>query len=654
LGVTNPNLASGLTFSTGGFSAQYGDKLSSVLDVEYKQPTRFRGSAELGLLTQNLHLEGANRSQADSTQPGAFSFLVGARRFSTTYLLGSLDTQGNYEPEFFDIQSEFAYAPRSKKPIQREKTRKNGETDTIYSATNRFRISLLTIAARNRYTFFPQSRETVFGQFPVAKKLFIGYIGSERTSYLTGQTALTLDWRPNLRVRVRHILSGVSSEESELISTEGGYRLSDIETNLGSDDFGKEVFVRGVGSEIREARNYLSVRKVSFQQLGEVWLDRNFYKLQCDTCYAKHLLKWGLRGQYESIDDEIREWFAVDSAEFITIRDRLSARNIVNSVRLNGFLQHNWQPGRSLMLITGVRVSYWSYNEQLLVSPRVQLVWKPMQKREDGRQVPFSERTLLFRFAVGSYDQPPFYRELRSYQGVVFPETRAQRSVHLIAGMDYQLKIWNRPFTLFAEAYGKYLYDIVPYEIENVRIRYYPDEVSDNLRARGYAYGLDARLSGQFLEGIDSWISMSVMNTREDLDSDNRGWVRRPTDQRFQVSLFFQDYVPKVPWLRMNMTLIYNTGLPFGPPGMLDNRTVFQNPAYFRVDFGANALLRFREKRPGKFGFESVWVGLEIFNLFARENVVSNLWVKDIFETVYAVPNYLSNRLVNGRIIVRF
>jgi hypothetical protein len=657
LGVTNALLTDRLTFSTGGFQAQYGDKLSSVLDIHYRNPHYFRGTAELGLMTANLHVEGSSRNRTDSTQAGPFSFLIGARRFSTRYLLNSLDTQGDYNPEFLDIQSVFSWTPRRKTlwRVRISDSTASNRLDSIPLPVQKIKVSLLTTASRNEYSFAPSSRETTFGNFQNAFKLFVGYVGLERTNFLTGQTALTVEHTPSFRFRMKYILSGVASEESELISTEGAYRLSDVNTDIGSENLGEEIFIRGTGSELREARNYLSLRQLNLSILGEWKIDRNYYTTTCDTCWLRHRLSWGARFQHDYVDDVLREWTAFDSAQFIRIQSFIDAQNIVSSYRASGFLQHAWRFSSSVQLTSGIRYNYWTLNEQLLVSPRVQLLWRPRSVLTAGKEVAFEQRRLQMRFAVGAYDQPPFYREMRSSQGVVFRNTRAQRSYHLIAGADYNFTMWGRPFHLFAEGYYKHLYDLVPYVLDNVRLRYYPeiDPTTPN-SARGYAYGFDAKISGQFLQGIDSWLSFGMLNTRELATVDTTGFVRRPTDQRFQASLFFQDYVPRIPWLRMNMTLVYNSGLPFGPPNNFAQRTTFGAPYYFRVDFGINAVLVFRDRPAHQFGIRSLWVGVELFNLFARANTISYQWIKDIYQNEFAIPNYLSNRLVNVRAVLRF
>lgn len=646
LGTTNANLAKDVSFSTGGFAPRYGDKLSSVLNITYNTPSEFRGTVELGLLTANLHIEGSSKNKEDSTLAGRFTYLIGARRFSTQYVLNTLDSQGDYRPNFLDWQSLFAYRfkPRHKATL-REKTRKNGRVDTLYLPPDRVKLSLLTMVAKNDYIFYPQNRETTFGTVTGAIRLFMAFVGLEQSNYITGQSALILEHSPNLRLNFKHIISAVRSEEAELVSVEGGYRLSDINTNFGSESFNEEVFIRGVGTELREARNFLNVNILSYAHRGEWNLDKNFYhKIGQARSFVSHKLQWGAQLSREWVQDEVKEWAAIDSADFLRVSEYIRTRHYLASYRLQGYLQHSWKPSRSTVLTLGLRGNYWTVNQQFLLSPRLQFVYNAPVSAE-------SKTELQFRLAVGYYRQPPFYRELRAFDGSVNTDVRAQNAIHYIAGMDFVFRIWNRPFKLFTEAYYKQLFDLVPYQIENVRIRYFPQYT-----AVGYAYGLDAKINGQFIEGIDSWLSVSLLNTKEDVNGDDRGYVRRPADQRLMVSLYFQDEVPRIPSLKVHINLVYASGLPFGPPGVLNNRTALGAPFYNRVDLGINKVFMFKPKheRKNKFGIESLWVGLEVFNLFQRQNTISYQWVTDVYETRFAIPNYLSARLINARVIVRF
>jgi hypothetical protein len=653
LGLINFNMASDVSFSTGGFMARYGDKLSSVLDVTYNNPTTWKGSAEIGLLTANLHVEGFAPYKKDSTQPNPFSFVAGFRRFSTRYLLTSLDAQGQYLPEFFDGQLLLNFAPFLKNnKIARIKERKNGEVDTIYGVRNPLRISVLGILQRNHFLFRPESRETTFGSFQSGLRLFIGFEGEESTKYLTGQGALILEWLPSLRFKTKNIISAAASAESELFTVEGGYRISDISTNFGSDQFNQEIGVRGIGSEIRHARNFLEVRSLNFSHQGEIKLGKNFYKNITQRHKPLHTLEWGLRFQYEYIDDAIREWNALDSADYLWMTEFIDAANRMHSKRISGFLQDNWKINRSLFVAAGVRANYWSINNEFFITPRLQIVYTPLRQVLDAEK-----RSYQIRGALGAYFQPPFYRELRNFAGNVFPQTLSQKSYHVILGFDYIFKLWNRNFKIFSEVYYKHLFDIIPYQIDNVRIRYFPEDGAGNRRfGVGYAYGFDFKINGQFIKDIDSWFSLSLLRTREDMPEDGQGFIRRPTDQLVMFNFYFQDEVPKFPSIKGHMNFIFSSGLPFGPPGSYESRTLLNAPYYFRVDLGLSKEFVFKQKVKiiKNWGLESLWAGFEVFNLFGRANTVSYQWVRDFDQVFYAVPNYLSARLLNFRMIARF
>lgn len=660
LGIVNTRLIERVTFNTGGFPAQYADKLSSVMNVTYADPDSFRATAELGMVTASLSLQGRSsyRDSSGARQRGGLTYLVGARGFSMRYLLGSLDTDGSYQPLFWDVQSLISYVPqRYRSHRDKYRTGKDGQTDTLLLPTNRLRISLLTVVQRNDYRFFPQSRETTFGTIQSGLRLFVGFEGKEQTTYLTGQSALILDHKPSLRLSLRYTLSGVRSEEAEIINVEAGYRLADVNTNFGDEKFNEVVFVRGVGTELRYARNYLTVNILRGEHEGSLVLDRNLYKKGAD--YFRHRLLWGLRVQNEQVDDQFEEWAAVDSAEFSEITELVGSRNHLNSTRLMGYLQHNWRLGAPTLLLLGARAHHWNLNGETFVSPRLQLVYDASKRRyipdtllssaaqDSLRNKVGQRRRYQLRASLGSYYQPAFYREMRDFDGSLNTQRPAQSSYQFIAGGDYIFTLWGRDFNLFLEGYAKYMPTLYPYEFENVRVRYYPDR-----QAEGYGYGADLRLNGQFIPETESWINISYLSTKERVDDLGQGWVRRPTDQRILVSFFFQDELPILPSLKMHINLIYGSGMPHGPPGVLQNRTVFQMPFYNRVDLGISNEFKLKQNKSWKP--ESLWVGLDVYNLFGRPNTVSYLWIKDVYNTRFAVPNYLSVRLLNVRVVANF
>ena len=646
LPVTNADMAGRVSYSAGGFSAKYGDKMSSVLDIGYRTPDKFALTAELGLLKQSLTVEGsAGREQKDNTDivPGKFTYLVGLRRYELSYALKFLDTDGNYRPLSMDGQSFFTYTPRHRIGRMKYKERKDGSVDTIPQPNAPLKFSLLTFTSFNNYRFEPQSRETTFGTVQQAFRLFVGFVGEEQTKYLSNQGAFIVDWQPSLRFKNKFIVSGYRSDEDELFSVEGGYRLADVNTSIGNEDFNEEVFTRGIGTEINWARNFLTIYTASAEYQGELSLDRDFYRKAADD-YVRHKLHFGLRAQREWIYDELYEWNATDSAEYVTYGELIQSQNDQLSNRVMGHLQYSWRTSKTTNLILGARANYWTQNEELLISPRLQFVFDPSERD--------SSKTWNLRFAAGYYQQPPFYRELRAFDGTIFPRLRAQKSLHFVAGGDWTFYLWRRPFKLTGEAYYKHLDNLIPYEFENVRIRYYPEE-----KATGRIYGGDLKLNGQFIQGVDSWFRVSYLKAEENVKRlPEQGYVPRPTDQRVTFSMFFQDHLPRVRNFKVHINLLYGSGLPHGPPQNLMNRTVFRQPHYSRVDLGMSYLLAFRtaEEQRKAFSLKSLWISLEVFNLLQRQNTISYNWITDAFGNNFAIPNYLSTRFLNLRVVGKF
>lgn len=633
LGFTNANLVSEVNFSSGGFQAKYGDKLSSVLDVTYNTPEKFRGTAEIGLITTNIHAEGISKNRRDSTEAGRFTWLVGGRRFDLSNLLAKQDNRGEYRPSFYDIQTVFTWKPYTRPKASREKIDQQGKPYLVEYPEDRWKITLIATGAYNRYLFLPQSRVSTFGSIQAVLRLFVASGGREEMGYLTTTNAFIAEHTPSYRFKSRYIVTAFRTIESELYDVENAYRLSDVNTNTASEEFNEAVFDRAVGGYFNHGRNYLVADVVSAEQQGTWLMDRRF----------RHTLHFGLRGQYQRIDDQLDEYRGADSAGYFRITERLKSRAQFDSRRTLAYVQHTWKAGKNHVLVTGARLNYWDLNEQLLFSPRVQYVFTPLIKD--------SLRPLQFRLAAGVYQQPPFYRELRGFDGSVNTQLKAQRSFHFIGGGDYQFYSWGRPFKLFVEGYYKKMENVIPYEIDNVRIRYYA-----NNQATAYAYGLDSRINGEFIKGVDSWFSLGLLNTREDLTFDNRGYYPRPSAQWMTLSLYFQDEMPHNPTFKAHVNAVYGSGLPFGPPGNVNQRNVFNAPAYRRFDIGFSKMLSFRseEERQKKLSAESVWISLEVYNILATNNVVSYLWIKDIYNTQFAVPNYLSRRMLNIRAIVRF
>jgi len=591
LGFVNPLLIEEAFFSTGGFEARYGDKLASVLQVSYKRQAQPQRLIEIGLLSQSLAFIG---------KKGGLYYTIGGRRFAIGYLLNTLPVRGQYRPVFYDGQAYLSWS-RSKDGLEK------------------WRIDFLATGLLNRYRLFPQSGEATFGLINYALRVNLYFSGAELLRYNTGQSAFTLTHRPSARLRLSLVGSFFQSLEDELIDTEGAYFLGEVQTNLGSSLYNEVVVLRGAGSQIRHARNYLDISTTYLEHRGEYAWDPSL----------RHRLSWGIRAQYETFRDRVYEWSALDSADYVRLEEQYFWDQRLSNRRLLGFVQQTFRWSR-WRLDVGLRAHYAANNRQLVWSPRLQMLHQPSAE-------------LQYRFGAGFYAQPPFYRELRAIDYRLVPHLRAQQSFQLVGGLDYSFTLWGRPLKYFAEIYYKALWDLIPYEIENVRLRYYGAN-----SARGYAYGLDMRLNGEFLAGTDSWFSLSLLRTREKPGA--LPWMRRPSDQRLSFAFYFQDELPSNPLYKVNIQFVFATGMPFGVPRQIEKRTIFQMPFYNRVDLGLSRVILFSEGRT----LRSLWIGVDVFNLFQRYNVVSYQWIADVYGIRWAVPNYLSARLVNLRVIAEF
>lgn len=636
LSIINSNLVSSILFSAGGFDAKYGDKMSSVLDIKYRKPTKFAGSADISLLGGSLHFEGLTKNKK-------FTYLVGFRQKSNQYLLNSLDTKGEYKPSFTDIQTLLSYQINPK-----------------------WKIEALGNYARNSYKLTPENRETAFGHIKEAYKLKIYFDGQEIDRFDTWFGAVTSTYTPNEKTNLKIIGSAYQSFERENYDIQGQYWIGRLETDLGQDNFGEVVESKGVGTYLNHARNKLNATVYSVEHQGIYERDLS-------------LMQWGIKFQRESFEDRMREWEMIDSAGYSTPRpsdslgytdpgvqqvipfilfDTVISNNKIASNRLTGYLQNSWDfyhPKNRMSVTVGARMNYWTYNNQFLVSPRAAFSYKPEW-----------EKDILFRFATGLYYQPPFYKELRRPDGSLNPNIKAQSSFHFVAGSDYNFIAWDRPFKLTAEAYYKYMDNLIPFIVENVRIIY-----SGENSSRGYAAGIDMKINGEFVPGVESWMSLSVMKTNEILrdnfyndyfsqspESVENVWIPRPTDQRVTVNIFFQDYLPMLPNFKMNMNLGFGTGLPVYYPNSDHNTVITRTPPYRRVDIGfAYEIIGPKTKKPQKGPFKHLTnmdLTFEVLNLLDIKNVVSYLWVKDNQNYVYLVPNYLTPRQLNLKLAVRF
>lgn len=625
MSIINPDMVDYILFSPGGFDASYGDKMSSVLDITYSRPVEFKGKVSASLLGASATVQGRAGEK--------WSYAAGLRQHSNQYVLGSLDTKGRYTTHYTDLQALLGY-----------------------KANDRLDLGLLAIYTRNVYGLVPDSMTTAFSQRTM--ELDVYFDGAEEDKYRTMLVAATFDYRPSELWRVKGNLSVQRISESERYDIQSQYWLYQL--GMGEVVGDVERFDRGVGTFLEHARNRLNT---------------GIYALDVKATREASLGDWttGIKLQYESATDRLREWRWVDSAGFALptsqpvpgdsanmptapiLQQYANSEGGLQTLRATAFVQRELNfvlsHGTELKLLAGVRGGLYNselewYDEQAstgvrhTVSPRVSASLKPKWDRD-----------ILFRLATGIYQQAPFYREYRRTDGTLCPEVRPQTSYQVMGTTDWNLRLWERPFKITADVYYKYITGLIPYTVDNLRISYHPDE-----EAVAYAAGFSLRVNGEFVEGLESWASLSLMKTQEDIAGDEFGWLDRPTDQRFSIKVFVQDYIPTMPWWRMSMSVIYATGMPVTAPyGRQD--PALRLPSYLRVDWGNTVQLsRFeRLKRMKVFCYvDDIQVGLEVFNLFDRLNVISYLWVTDYENHPYRVPNYLTSRQLNVKLTVLF
>ncbi len=633
LSIINTDLVRSVNFSAGGFQAKYGDKLSSVLDIEYRRPTTLAGGVDASLLGVNAFVEGTAFAKA-------LTATTAVRYRDNSLFINSRETQANAVPRFFDAQ-----------------------TFITYQVNQKFELGFLGNIAINSYDFEPEDRQTNFGTIQEPIAVVIDYQGQEEDQYETYFGAIKASYDVNDQLSLRFISSVYHTQEQEHFDILARYGLGSPNTDLGSRDFGQVDFVTGIGSELEHGRNDLDALIGTLEHRGTFVIK--------NTGTTNDQLDWGIKVNFEDIRDRVREYTVVDSAGFnvrppdIALRndepytpftaplvpfESINATNDVQINRLQAFGQYSsrgFWGDHELFWNLGARVHNWTVSgsgitsvNQTVFSPRGQFAIKPYWNNTD----------MLFRISTGVYHQPPFYRELRDENGSVVPDVKAQKSVHFVLGNDWSFKWNDRPFTLTSEAYYKNLSDVNTYTLENVRIRY-----RANNEARAYAYGLDLRLYGEFIKGTESWISAGYLKTEENLN--DRGFISRPTDQRLKFAMLFQDYVPNIPQLRMYLNLVYNTGLPGGSPNYADPYDFqFRLRDYRRADLGINYVLKDDQNDSKSFAsFEEFFIGAEIYNIFDNQNSITNIWVRDIASArQIAIPNFLTPRVFNVRIVARF
>jgi len=626
LSFVNSEMTDDIKFSSGGFEAKYGDKMSSVLDIKYKSPDSNQYRINTSFLGGSITSENVSKDKNISN-------ILGVRYRDNSLLVNSKETNSNFKPSFFDLQNHLRI-----------------------SINPRLSISTLTNFSLNKYNFEPINRQTNFGTLDNPLALIIFYEGEEKDRYATFFNSISIDYKPNQHDTYTLNSSFYNTTEKEYFDIFAQYNLAEVNTNIGSEDLGEVEFSQGVGSQLNHARNDLNAQIFNIESKLKLIRKKNEFNIS-------------FKFTKENISDRIVEWEIIDSAgyfidpPFITniseqpyeadegpIVPFQNTRSTINTSIERIQFYSQWESesyinNNKIYYNLGLRAHNWSLNSsedwsndfknKIVISPRFQFGY-----------VPSWNPKMIFNLKYGVYYQPPFYKELRNFSGEINPSLRAQKSTHYVLSNEYKFDLWNRPFRLNSELYYKDLDDLNTYTIDNVRIRY----VANN-NAFGYAYGLDLRLNGEFVKGTESWFSFGYLKTEENID--NKGYISRPTDQRLKFGVLFQDYVPNIPNLKMFINLIYNTGLPGGSPSYADPYE-YQNrlPDYKRADIGIMYLIEDANKL---FNVEEVAIGMEIFNMFNMQNTITNTWVRDVYsKRQYSIPNYLSPRIFNFNIDIKF
>ncbi len=643
LSFINPELAKNINFYTGGFQAKYGDKMSSVLDIQYKKPTAFGGSAYVSLLEQGLHLEGAAKK-------GKVSYLLGIRNRSNKNLLKSQETLGAYIPSSTDVQA-----------------------FVTYKLNEKIQLEVLGTYSVTKFTLFPESAQkttSVFSPlFTANLGLDIMFEGQERDGYKTNLIGLSVLHTPNKKLRLKWMVSRFQNKENEHFDISGQYLFGDRDFDNTSSTYGQIVNPLGAGYYQNYGRNELNI---------------NVYNATLKGSYSagRHFIQFGNSIEQANIDDKLKEWEYQDSAGYslphnpaqLNLFRSLNSTADLSIQKYSGYIQDNIHFGknnRDITLQAGVRYNYNSLNKEFLISPRMQVSFRPTWKRD-----------VIFKLAAGAYHQPPFYRELRRYDGTLNTNVKAQKSYQVVAGMDYNFKGFeSRPFRISTEAYYKSMSSVDVYDIDNVKIRY-----AGNNNAKAYATGFEARLFGELVQGAESWLSIGIMQTKENLDNDfyyqyknaageiitskstdqvpvdsiknNVGYVRRPTDRLITAGLYLEDYLTTNKNFKFHLNLIYGSNMSYNIPNSVKYRNALTIEPYIRVDVGFSAqLLTEKSKRRSHSpfrSFDNIWASFEVFNLIDRRNTISYQLIKDFANNVYSIPNRLTPRLVNFKIVGRF
>ena len=642
LSFINPELAKNINFYNGGFQAKYGDKISSVLDIQYKKPSAFAGSAYVSLLEQGFHLEGSTKNQK-------LTWLFGVRSKTNKNLLNSQEVKGNYVPSAADLQAFITYR-----------------------LSQKLQLELLGIVSGSKFTLVPefaQKSTAVFSPlFTANLGLDIFFDGQEKDNYNTNLVGLSLDQSVNKRVKLKWMVNRYADIENENFDIMGAYLFGERNFDKTQPTFGQITNPLGAGVFQNYARNRLNIEVYNISHKG------SFDK-------GKHFIQWGAAVDHTIIHDKLNEWEFQDSAGYslpfnpniLNLSSVLKSSSNLTIDKYSGYVQDNIRLGgsvRDISLQVGVRFNYNSLNEEFIVSPRAQISYKPGWKKD-----------IIFKAAAGVYDQPPFYREMRRYDGSSNTSLKSQKSIQFVAGFDYNFSTGNKPVRITTEAYYKSLTDVDPYDIDNVRIRYY-----GNNNAKAYATGIETRVFTELVKDAESWLSVAVSQTKEDLDNDfyytyknaggetitaqttdqviadsvrtDVGYVRRPTDRLLTLGLFLQDYLSTNKNFKVHLNMIYGSNMSYNIPGSVKYRNALIIEPYIRVDIGFSALLlsekSLRRSHSPFRSFDNIWASFEVFNIIDRANTISYQLIKDFANNTFSIPNRLSPRLINFKLLARF
>ena len=604
LSVINSDMVEKISFSSGGFEAKYGDKMSSALDIQYRRPTRWEGNVQASLLGGSVFVGYGNKK---------FSMSHGVRYKTNRYLLGSLETKGEYKPNFLDYQTYITYQPNE-----------------------RWSVDFIGNISENHYNFSPSDRETSFGTMQNVKSFKVYFDGQEKDIFRTLFGTLRLQRHFSKNTRVSLLGSAFHTKEQETYDILGQYWLDDAQT--------QEQL--GVGTYMEHARNYLTANVASV-------------KLMLNHKTAKHDWETGVTMKWEKIEENAREYEMRDSsgysiphsADRLDLIYSLRSKNDISSRRIEAYIQdtYRWQTGGDeekqptlWTLNYGVRLANWSWNKETIVSPRASLAL-----------IPSWNQNVTFRLAAGLYYQAPFYKEFRDTSTVngqtivrLNEKIKSQQSIQVVGAFDYKFRMADRPFRFSAEAYFKLMDNLIPYNVQNMKVVYYGENI-----AKGHAVGLDLKLYGEFVPGTDSWLTFSLMSTRQKINGIS---VPMPTDQRWGINFHFTDYFPGTERWKMTLKLAFADGLPFGAPHRGLEYQQFRAPAYKRADIGLSYLLVGQPGEKSTFRKPHIWLGLDGLNIFGISNVNSYYWVTDVTNQQYAVPNYLTGRQINGKVTIEF